>query len=106
VWRHGFEVFHGARDLDEATALEAAASGDPLSRICAAFAGREQPATAAFAAIVGWFDEGWVAAVIRSRAAGQDDQEARPASRARTREVPDENCRDARQRGVRDDRRR
>jgi hypothetical protein len=65
VWRQGFEVFHTALDLDEATALEAAASRDPLSRICAAFAGREQAATTAFAAIVGWFDEGWVAAVER-----------------------------------------
>jgi hypothetical protein len=67
VWRQGFEVFHTALDLDEATALEAAASGDPLSRICAAFAGQERAASAAFAAIVGWFDEGWIAAVERAR---------------------------------------
>jgi hypothetical protein len=67
VWREGFEVFHTALDLEEATALAAAASGDPLARVCAAFAGQERAASAAFAAIVGWFDEGWIAAVERAR---------------------------------------
>jgi Putative DNA-binding domain len=67
VWRSRFEVFHTALELDEATALEAVASGDPLSRVCAAFAGREDATRAAFAAMTSWFDEGWIAAVERAR---------------------------------------
>jgi hypothetical protein len=63
VWRRDFDVFHMALALDEATALESAASGDPLARVCAAFNGREDAARAAFDAITSWFDEGWVAAV-------------------------------------------
>ena len=67
VWRREFEVFHTALELDEATALESAASGDPLARVCAGFNGREDAARAAFDAITSWFDEGWVAAVERTR---------------------------------------
>jgi hypothetical protein len=63
VWRTGFEVFHTALDLDEATALEGAASGDALSRVCAAFTARADAAAAAFDAIRSWFDEGWIVAV-------------------------------------------
>ncbi len=63
VWRSGFDVFHTALELDEATALESAASGDPLARVCAAFGRREDAARAAFSAITSWFDEGWIAAV-------------------------------------------
>lgn len=63
VWREGFEVFHGRIELDEATALRAARAGDPLERICAAFGQREDPATAAFAALASWFDQGWIAAI-------------------------------------------
>jgi hypothetical protein len=63
VWRGGFDVFHTALELDEATALESVAWGDPLARVCAAFGRREDAARAAFSAITSWFDEGWVAAV-------------------------------------------
>jgi hypothetical protein len=65
VWRKEFEVFHTALELDEATALEGAAAGDPLSRVCAAFAGPEDAGRAAFDAITSWFDEGWIARVER-----------------------------------------
>lgn len=63
VWREGFEVFHGRIDLDEARALDAARAGEPLARVCAAFAQRGDPAAAAFAALTSWFDQGWVAAI-------------------------------------------
>jgi hypothetical protein len=63
-----------ALDLDEATALEGVASGDPLSRVCAAFTGRGDAAAAAFDAIRSWFDEGWIAAAERS--AGRSVEEA------------------------------
>ncbi|MFO0585483.1 MAG: DNA-binding domain-containing protein [Anaeromyxobacter sp.] len=64
VWRRGFEVFHCALALDEAAALEAAASGVDLGGICAAFSGREDAAAAAFEALSGWLAEGWVAALV------------------------------------------
>jgi hypothetical protein len=67
VWRRVFEVFHTALELDEATALEGAAAGDPLSRVCAAFVGREDAAAAAFAAIASWFAEAWIATVESAR---------------------------------------
>lgn len=60
VWRNGFEVFHGALAADEALALEGAARGLDLARICAAFAAREDPAEAAHAALASWFAEGWI----------------------------------------------
>ncbi len=63
VWRRGFEVFHTALELDEATALEGVAAGDPLSRVCAAFARRTDAAADAFGAIASWFEEGWLAGV-------------------------------------------
>ena len=63
VWRSGFDVFRTALELDEAAALESAASGDPLARVCATFGGREDAAHAAFNAVTSWLDEGWVAAV-------------------------------------------
>lgn len=63
VWRSGFEVFHSRVDLDEARALAAAAAGEPLSRVCAEFAGREEPAAAAFAALSSWLEEGWISAI-------------------------------------------
>ncbi len=64
VWRAGLEVFHGRIGLDEARALEAALTGEPLASVCAAFGRREDPAAAAFAALVSWFDEGWISAVL------------------------------------------
>lgn len=63
VWRKGFDVFHGEIPLDEAVALEGAASGDDLARICAAFAKRKDPAAAAHAALSSWLEEGWIAGV-------------------------------------------
>lgn len=63
VWRNGFEVFHGPLPLDEAAALEAAASGASLAAICAAFAYRQDPAAAAHAALSSWLREGWIAAL-------------------------------------------
>ena len=69
VWRSGFDVFHTALELDEAAALESAASGAPLARVCATFGGREDAAHAAFGAVTSWLDEGWVAAVEGPRRA-------------------------------------
>jgi Protein of unknown function (DUF692) len=63
VWRPRYDVFHIKLDLDETVALESALAGEPLSRICAAFARREDPAGAAFAALSSWLQEGWVAGI-------------------------------------------
>ncbi len=63
VWRAGFEVFHARVELDEARAFEAALAGEPLSRVCAEFAPREDPAAAAFGALSSWLEEGWIAAI-------------------------------------------
>jgi hypothetical protein len=63
VWREGFEVFHARIELDEARALDAARTGDPLASVCATFAGREDPAAAALTALTSWFGEGWIAAI-------------------------------------------
>ena len=65
VWRSGFDVFHTGLELDEGAALRAAASGDPLSCICAFFDGREDPVRAAFEAMMSWFQEGWIAGIKR-----------------------------------------
>ena len=65
VWRSEFDVFHTGLELDEGAALRAAASGDPLSRVCALFEGREDPVRAAFEAMMSWFHEGWIAGVQR-----------------------------------------
>jgi len=63
VWRRGFDVLHAAIGPEEALALEAALRGEALGEICGAFAGREDAAEAAFAALGSWLDEGWVARV-------------------------------------------
>jgi hypothetical protein len=77
VWRSGFEVFHSPLTLDEALALAGAASGDSLAVICAAFAGREDPAAAAHAALSSWLDEGWiVSAGPAGELAGSELEEA------------------------------
>lgn len=62
VWRKGFETFHVALAADEAAAFDLAASGQPLSVVCGAFAERADPVAAAFQAIGSWFAEGWIAA--------------------------------------------
>jgi hypothetical protein len=78
VWRSGFEVFHAALPLDEAVALEGAAAGDDLARICAAFADREDPAAAAHAALSSWLEEGWIVAVADRQRAASDHCPVRP----------------------------
>jgi Putative DNA-binding domain len=67
VWRSGFDVLHTSLELDEASALRAVGSGDPLSCVCAVFGAREDPARTAFNAITSWFGEGWIAAVEHPR---------------------------------------
>ncbi len=69
VWRAGHDVFHATLDLDEALALELAIAREPLARVCAAFARREDPAGAAFSALASWIDEGWVAGVDANQSA-------------------------------------
>jgi hypothetical protein len=53
-------------------ALEGAASGEALDRICAGFAGRPDPAGAAHAALSAWLAEGWIAALAPAAAPGGD----------------------------------
>lgn len=60
VWRSGYQVHHCALALDEAVALEGAMRAEPLPRVCAAFAGGEDPSATASRAIASWFHEGWV----------------------------------------------
>lgn len=78
VWRSGFEVFHGSLPLEEAVALQGAASGDSLARICAAFADRQDPAGAAHAVLSGWLAEGWIVAVADRLPARPDHCRVRP----------------------------
>ncbi len=61
VWRKGFEVFHSAIEADELEALTRARAGQSVAEICEAFAGREDPARAAFAALGSWVNEGMIA---------------------------------------------
>jgi hypothetical protein len=63
VWRSGFEVFHARVELDEARALVLARAGEQVATVCAAFGEREDPGSAAFAAVASWFDEGWIASI-------------------------------------------
>jgi hypothetical protein len=63
VWRKGWAVYHAAIDAEEARALERAREGRPLGEICEAFAERDEPAAAAFAALQSWVGEGLVASV-------------------------------------------
>ncbi|HET6921914.1 MAG TPA: hypothetical protein VFI16_02085, partial [Anaeromyxobacteraceae bacterium] len=79
VWRRGFDVFHCPLELDEAVALEGAAAGDDLARICAAFSRSEDPAAAAHAALSGWIAEGWIVAVADRLPAPADRRRIRPA---------------------------
>jgi hypothetical protein len=60
VWRSGDRVLHATIGPDEARALAAAMAGEPLSGICAAFEGGDEPAAAAHAALSSWIEEGWV----------------------------------------------
>lgn len=63
VWRSGHRVLHATLGADEARALAAARAGEPVARICAAFAGSPEPAAAAHAALSSWLEEGWVSRV-------------------------------------------
>ena len=67
VWRpsgpEDWQPLHTTVAADEAQALALAASGAPLAAVCEAFAGRAQPAEAAFNALASWLAEGWVARV-------------------------------------------
>lgn len=65
VWRHGFEVFHVALSAAEGDAVQRAQRGELLGEVCEAFAAEEDPAGTAFAAIASWFNEGWVAEIVR-----------------------------------------
>lgn len=83
AWRSGFEVFHSAIPLDEALALEGAAAGDGLARVCAAFGDRADPAAAAHAALSSWLEEGWIVALADRLRAAPDRCRVRPAPPAR-----------------------
>lgn len=67
VWRSGDRVLHATIGPDEARALAAAMAGEPLSGICAAFEGSDEPAAAAHAALSSWIEEGWVSRVEAPR---------------------------------------
>jgi fermentation-respiration switch protein FrsA (DUF1100 family) len=63
VWRRGFDVFHRALLVEEASALRAAREGGTLEVICGYFAEGPDPAAVAHAAISSWFAEGWITGV-------------------------------------------
>ena len=65
VWRRGFDVFHCALSVEEASALQAAREGGTLEAICGYFAEGPDPAAVAHAAISSWFAEGWIMGVDR-----------------------------------------
>jgi hypothetical protein len=87
VWRRGFDVFHCSLSLDEAVALEGAASGDTLAKICAAFTDRDDPAAAAHAALSSWLVEGWIVAVADRLPVKADRCRVRPAPPAESRKA-------------------
>jgi hypothetical protein len=68
VWRRGFDAYHCALTLEEASALQAAREGETLEVICGYFADGADPAVEAHAAIASWFAEGWIAGVDREPA--------------------------------------
>lgn len=57
VWRKGDAVFHVAVEADELEALRRAQSGATVAEVLEAFAGREDPAKAAFTALASWLNE-------------------------------------------------
>ena len=75
VWRDVLDVFHCQLEQDEAQALSRAGSGEPLSAICAAFAGRENPAAAAHSALSSWLDEGWMLSIGPAPPVSSPDRE-------------------------------
>jgi hypothetical protein len=60
VWRKDYDVFHVRLEPEEALALERAASGQPLAKVCDAFADRSDAVEAAVRAIGSWLAEGWI----------------------------------------------
>jgi hypothetical protein len=66
VWRREFDVFHVSLNTEEAEALRRCVAGEPLERVCDAFAGHDDAATTAFAAIASWFAEGWISGVTQN----------------------------------------
>ncbi len=64
VWRQGYEVFHVSLTDDEAEALRRCIAGQTFEEVCDAFAGQDDAATTALAAIASWFKEGWISAVV------------------------------------------
>jgi hypothetical protein len=67
VWRKGWTVFHAPIDAQEAQALECAGQGRTLGEVCEAFAERDEPAAAAFAALQSWLAECLVSRVELER---------------------------------------
>jgi hypothetical protein len=63
VWRKGWTVFHAPIDAEEAKALEWARQGRTLGEVCEAFAERDEPVVAAFAALQSWLAESLVSRV-------------------------------------------
>jgi hypothetical protein len=66
VWRRDLEVFHHALGGDEFDALVLVAGGATFAEVCAAIAGEDDETAAAAraaAALAGWLDCGWVAAI-------------------------------------------
>jgi hypothetical protein len=63
VWRKGWNVFHAPIDAEEARALEWAGQGRTLGEVCEAFAERDEPVAAAFAALQSWLAESLVSTV-------------------------------------------
>jgi hypothetical protein len=63
VWRKGWTVFHATIDAEEAQALEWAGQGRTLGEVCEAFAERDEPVAAAFAALQSWLAESLVSRV-------------------------------------------
>ncbi len=71
VWRkidatqgaRGFQVFHAAIPADEADGLTRLVAGQGVAEVCEAFADRQDPAGAAFAAIASWANERMLSAL-------------------------------------------
>lgn len=63
VWRKGWQVYHAEISIAEARGLTLALAGATVEALCECFAGEEDPAAAAFAALGSWFSEGMVAAL-------------------------------------------
>jgi hypothetical protein len=63
VWRRDWRVLHAEVAADEADALRRVLAGQGVAEVCEAFVEREDPASAAFAAIGSWVSEGMMAAL-------------------------------------------